>query len=122
MENNKFQNVCVKNRTGSYFDDIRLTLRIRFEEIHRFIRIYDGGRYLVLLSPEIHNAIYNRIRYLISFKSVITYIISYFAEIKVDFYCSLSIEKILTLHNVILLIKSVLNKDQNHYYYKIRIN
>ena len=122
MENNKFQSVCVKNRTCSYFDDIRLTLRIRFEEIHRFIRIYDGGRYLVLLSPEIHNAIYNRIRYLISFKSVITYIISYFAEIKVDFYCSLSIEKILTLHNVILLIKSVLNKDQNHYYYKIRIN
>ena len=122
MENNKFQNVCIKNRTCSYFDDIRLTLRITFDEIHRFIRIYDGGRYLVLLGPEIHNAIYNRIRYLTSFKSVITYIISYFAKIKVDFYCSLSIEKILTLHNVILLIKSVLNKDQNHHCYKIRIN
>ena len=25
----------------------------------------------------------------------------------------------LTLHNVIILIKSVLNKDQNHYYYEI---
>ena len=31
----------------------------------------------------------------------------------------MSIEKILTLHNVIIHIKSVLNKDKNHYYYKI---
>ena len=29
------------------------------------------------------------------------------------------IEKILTLHNVVILIKSVLNKDKNYYYYKI---
>ena len=26
-------------------------------------------------------------------------------------------KKTLTLHNVIILIKSVFNKDQNHYYY-----
>ena len=42
----------------------------------------------------------------------------YFAKIKVDSYDSLPIEKILTLHNVIKLIKSLLNKDKNHYYYK----
>ena len=28
-------------------------------------------------------------------------------------------KKILTLHNVIILIKSVLNKDKIHYYYRI---
>ena len=32
---------------------------------------------------------------------------------------SLPIEKILTLHNFLILIKSILNKDQNHYYCKI---
>ena len=29
----------------------------------------------------------------------------------------LPIEKKLTLHNVMMHIKSVINKDQNHYYY-----
>ena len=48
------------------------------------------------------------------------YIIShYFAKIKVDSYDSLQIEKTLTLHIVIIHIKPVLNKDKNHYYYKI---
>ena len=42
----------------------------------------------------------------------------YFVEIQVDSYDSLSIEKMLTSHNVIILIKSVLNKDKNHLYYK----
>ena len=52
--------------------------------------------------------------------SGITYIFShYFTKIKVDFYDYLPIEKGLTLHNVIIHIKSVLNKNKNHYYYKI---
>ena len=56
----------------------------------------------------------------ISLKSDITYIFShYFTKIKVDSCDSLPIEKRLTLHNVIIHIKSVLNKDKNHYYYKI---
>ena len=59
--------------------------------------------------------IYNRIRYLISLKRSMTYIFShYFAKIKVDSYDSWPTEKALTLHNVIILIKSVLNKDKNH--------
>ena len=40
-------------------------LRIRFDKIDRFIRIYDGSRYLVLLGP-VKYAICNRI---ISYKS-----------------------------------------------------
>ena len=38
---------------------------------------------------------------------------------KLDSYDSLPIEKTLTLHNVIILIKSILNKDKNHYYFKM---
>ena len=57
---------------------------------------------------------------LMSQKSGITYIFSYyFAKMKVDFCYSLPIEKILTLNNVIMHIKSILNKDKNQYYYKI---
>ena len=37
----------------------------------------------------------------------------------VDSYDPLPIEKILTFHNVIILIKSVLNKDKNHFYCEI---
>ena len=52
-------------------------LPIRFDEIDGFIKIYDGIRYLVLFGPERYVAIYNRIRSLISEKSVITDIISH---------------------------------------------
>ena len=38
---------------------------------------------------------------------------------KFNSYDSLPIGKRMTLDNVIILIKSVLNKDQNHYYHKI---
>ena len=95
-------------------------LPIRFSKIDGFIKIYDGSKYLVLLGPEKCNAIYDRIRYVISLKSRITYIFSqYFAKIKVDADDFLPIEKTWTLHNVIIYIKSVLNKDKNHYYYRI---
>ena len=95
-------------------------LHIRFDKIDEFIRIYDGTRYLVLFDPEKYDAVYNRIRYLTSPKSSITYFfLPQLAKIKVDSYNFLPIEKILTLHNIIILIKSVLNKDQNHYYHNI---
>ena len=58
-----------------------------------------------------YDAIYNRIRYLISLESGITYIFShYFVRIKADSYGTLPIEKILALYNDIIHIKSVLNK------------
>ena len=94
-------------------------LRIKFDKINGFIRTYEGTRYLTLFSSEKYDVIYNRIRYLISLKSRITNIFShYFAKIKVNSYDSVPIERRLTLHNVIIQIKSVLNKDKNHYYYK----
>ena len=95
-------------------------LLIRFNKIDGFIRIYDGTRYLTLLGSEKYDTIYNRITYLINLKSGIIYTFShYFTKIKVDSYDFLPIEKSLTLHNVILHIKSVQNKDKNFYYYKI---
>ena len=51
-------------------------LCIRFDKIDGFIRIYDGTRYFTLFGSEKYEAIYNRIRYLISLKSGITYIFS----------------------------------------------
>ena len=95
-------------------------LRIRFDKIDGFIRIYDGTRYSTLFCSEKYDTICNRIRYLISLKSSILYAFSqYCVKMKVDSYDSLPIERRLTVHNVKILIKSVLNKDQNHYCYKI---
>ena len=82
-------------------------LRIRLDKVDEFIRVYDGKRYFVLFGPEKYDVIYNRIRHLIGWKSGITYIISHnYAKIKIDSYDSLPLEKALTLHNVIILIKA----------------
>ena len=73
----------------------------------------------MLFGNEKYDYIFNRIRYLISLKSGIPEIISHnYAKIKVDSYDSLSLEKTITFHNVVILIKSVFNKNQNSYYYK----
>ena len=67
-----------------------------------------------------YNEIYDRIRYLLSKKSGITESINYnSARIRTDSYNSLPIEKILTFHNVIILIKSVVKMKKNEYYYNI---
>ena len=93
---------------------------IRFDKIDGCIRTYDGTRYLTLFSSEKPDTIYNRIRYLVSLKNGIKYIPSHhFAKIKFSSYDCLPIEKSLTLHNVIIHVKSVLNKDKNHGYDKI---
>ena len=89
-------------------------LRVRFDKIAWFVRVYDRNKYLVLFGIEKHNSIYGRIRYLISVNGGISYIISHisqiifhYATIKVDSYDSLPLEKKITLRNVIVLIKSV---------------
>ena len=95
-------------------------LRIRFDKIDGIIRVYDKSRYLILFGKKKYGDIYNKLRYLISIKSGITYTISHcFSKIKVDSYDSLPLEKTLTLHNVITHIKSVVNKDKYHCHYKI---
>ena len=62
-------------------------LRISFDEVDGFIRVYDGTRYLVLFGLEKYDAIYNMIRYTISQKTGITDIFSHnYARIKIDSY------------------------------------
>ena len=60
-------------------------LRIRFDNVDEFTRVYDGTRHFVLFGSEKYDFIYNIIRYLIGVKSGITYVISHnYAKIKVD--------------------------------------
>ena len=90
-------------------------MRVRFVEGDGFIRFF--LRYLVLICAEKYDVIYNRIRYLISQKSGAAYIFPHKnAKIEIDFCYSLPLEKTLTFQNVIKLIKSIFDKDKNHYY------
>ena len=60
-------------------------LRIMFDNVNEFIRDHDGIKYLVLFNVEIYDAIYDRMRYLIIFKSGISCVVSYnFGKIKID--------------------------------------
>ena len=57
-----------------------LSVSIDFSWSHlvdRFIKDYDGIKYLVLLSSEKYDAIFERIRYLIGWKSGISYVPSH---------------------------------------------
>ena len=88
-------------------------LCIRFHKIDGFVTVYDETRYLVLFGGEKHDFIYNRFRYFKGVKSGITYVIFHnYAKIKVDSYDFLPLERTLTFHNVIILIKSIFNKGQ----------
>ena len=69
-------------------------LRIRFDKVDGFIIIYDGIRYLALLGTEKYNVIYNRIRYLVSQESGISYVIPHnYARIKINYYETLPLKK-----------------------------
>ena len=95
-------------------------LRIKLDKIDGLLRSFDGTRYLTFFDTEVYDAIYNRIGYLISLESSITYVfLTILRKLKLIAMILLPIEKILTLYNVIILIKSVINKSKNHYYYKI---
>ena len=86
-------------------------LGISFKKIDGFIKIHDKISYLVLFHYTYCDKICEKIKYLISEKSNITDSINHSsARIKINSYDSLPIEKILTFHNVIKLIKSVVNR------------
>ena len=53
-ENNLIYDTSCKTLIGSK------PLRIKFDKIDEFIRIYDGTKYLVLFCPEKYDHIYNR--------------------------------------------------------------
>ena len=83
------------------------------------VRVSGGARYLVLYESKEYDSIYNKIRYLVSVKSGITYIISQnYSKMKDDLHSSLPLEETMTFY-VIILIKSIFNKDKNNYYHNI---
>ena len=53
-----------------------------FHKVDRFVRIYDGTKYLVLFRPEKYDAIYSRIVCLIRQKGGIAYVILIMQKIK----------------------------------------
>ena len=96
-----------------------MTLHIRFNKADGFIKVFDGTSQLLLFGPKKY-VIYNKITYLITQESSITYVFSHNnARIKVDSKDCLPLEKTLAIHNAIILIKSVFKKNQNYYYYNI---
>ena len=76
--------------------------------------------YNLLFECGLFYKICDKIKYLISEESGITDNINHnFGKIRIDSYNSLLTEKILTFHNVIILIKSVVKKNKNEYQYNI---
>ena len=66
-----------------------------------------------------YDAINDSIRYLIGLKSSNTFVFSHnYSNTKFDSCDSLPLEETFNLQNVMKHIKAVLNKDQNHHYYK----
>ena len=95
-------------------------LRIRLVKLDGFIKICNGIRHLEIFGYLLYYEIYNRMRYLLSEKSGSTDSINHnFAKVRIDSYTSLPVEEILTFHNAVILIKSVVNKNKNEYYYNI---
>ena len=96
-------------------------MRIRFDKIDRFISVLDSEiKHLVFFGYGLFNKVSDRIRYLINEKSGITNSINHnFRKIRNHSYNSSPIEKILAFHNSIILIKSVVDKNKNEYYYNI---
>ena len=96
-------------------------LRIAFDKIDGFIRAAGGEfRYLVLFDLGLFDNICDKIKYLISQKSGIVDSVNHnFGKIRRDLYSSLPVDKTMTFHNVIILIKSVVSYNKNEYYYNI---
>ena len=66
LEEKSYENILIYDISYKTFMSAKL-VRIRFNKIDGFIKIYDGTRYLVLFGPERYDAIYDRTRY-ISYK------------------------------------------------------
>ena len=101
IDGKSHENILVYNTSYKTLIDVK-PLCIRFEKIDGFNRVYDGTRYLVFFVSENYNSIYN-------------IIFHNYAKIKVDSQDSLPLEKTITFHDVIILIKSIFNKNLNNF-------
>ena len=96
-------------------------MRSSFNKIDGFVRVRGVEiRHLVLFDYGWFDKIYARTKYLISEKNRIIGNINHnFGKIRTDSHNSFPIDQILTFHNVIILFKSIVNKNKNEYYYNI---
>ena len=94
---------------------------ITLDKIDGFIRFCgDEFRLLVLRDNGLFDKFVDNIKRLIRKKGGIRDSINHnFRKIKIDSYNSFPIEKIMTFHNVIILIRSVVKKNKSEYYYNI---
>ena len=95
LDEESYKNILIYNIPNKNLIGAK-ALRIIFDEVDgfRFISVYDGTRHLVLFRPEKYDIIYNRIRYLISQKIIITFGFSHnYEKIKIDSNSSLPLEK-----------------------------
>ena len=90
-------------------------LCIIYNKVDGFPRNYHGTKSLVSFGSEKCDAIFDRVRYLIDLKRCITYVLSLnYPKIKIDSDYDLLLEKTMTLLDIVILIKSVFNKNQSH--------
>ena len=92
-------------------------MHTRFDKIDGFVISLNGKiKHLILFDYGLFNEICDKIKYLISKKSdIINNINHNFGKIRIDSYNSLPIKKISTFHNFIILIKSVVHKNEKKY-------
>ena len=107
-------NISYKTPTGPK------PLRIRFNKIDGFIIALDSkNKHLILFDDGLFNKICDKVKYFFSKESGIPNSINHnFGKIRIDSSNSLPIKKIVTFH-VIILNKTVVNKNENKYYYNI---
>ena len=84
MNKNKYENILIYDISFKTFMG-RKSLRIRFNKINGFIKIYEGIRYLILYNYERYNAICDKMKYLLSEKSGVKDSINHnFTRIRTD--------------------------------------
>ena len=111
MDNKSYENVLIHSNSCKTLVGANL-LRIWFDKVLGFNRVYGGTKYLVSFGPEKYDVIHNTIEYLITQKSGIIYVFTYkYENIKIKTYNFLLLKETLTLHHDIMYIKSVLNKN-----------
>ena len=82
-----------------------------FDKVDGYIRKYDRRKYLGLFQSR---------KYLIMLKINISDVYSYKRmRIKINSDDDLPSEKLLNMHNVVIFIKSIVNKNHNNYYYQL---
>ena len=126
IEDSNFNNILIYEKPYNFmtfhaniylFQNHFVLNLMKLMDLLEFMMGLDIYHYLVLKNVILFTIDLN---ILFSQKSSITHVFSHnYAKLcKVNSYDSLPLEKTLTLKNVIIFIKSVFNKDKNHYYYK----